>query len=163
MKKVIVILVIVVILFILILGGVVGILILRQKKKDEPIQSIHHFYFHYSVGYAYLANVNYEINIEDEKYIASIKLVGVEEDDATKVELSDEDLQKFMDILNKYHIGRWDGFQKSDKMVLDGDSFSLGLRTLENREVYASGYESYPKNYGSVKGELDAYFQALTE
>ena len=156
-----VIVIIIIVLLILLLIGVVGFMILRQKKKDEPIQSIHHMYFHYSTSTAYLANVTYDVEIEDEKYYATIKLSGQKEEDAKKVELSEKDLKELMDILNKHHIGRWDEFKKSNKYVLDGNDFSFGLRTLDDREVYASGYESYPAGYKDVKEDLDHYFQSL--
>ena len=46
-------------------------------------------------------------------------------------------------------------------MGLDGDSFSFSLYTEDGKSISASGYMSWPKNYGEVEKELTNIFDAL--
>ena len=64
------------------------------------------------------------------------------------------------DILNKYKVGKWNNFKKSDKRVLDGNSFDLCIKA-NNVHIDASGYMKWPKNYNKVKNSLNSKFKSL--
>jgi hypothetical protein len=65
--------------------------------------------------------------------------------------------------LNEYHVSRWNGFNKNNKYVLDGDSFSFTLKYNEKDEVSAHGYMMWPNNYSEVKGYLINTFGEYTK
>ena len=65
------------------------------------------------------------------------------------------------EIFNKYEVYKWNWFNKNNKDVLDGDSFSFNLSTIDNGDITAHGYMSWPKNYSEVKSELDNLFESL--
>ena len=147
MKKGIIIVIILVLLLVLVAGGVA----FMNRKKVIQYHSLKYLSFGYSTSTMYLGAVSYHIELKDGKYIATIQLEGVEEEDAKKVTLTDSDIEKVMNIIN----------QKSDPYVLDGNSFSFYMTTQEGESVSASGYMMWPKNYHEVRDEFDSFFQSL--
>ena len=139
---------------------VVSVLILCFHPKAKSISSIKKLRFHYTVGYAMNAYVTYELICDDDCFL-SYKLNGVSEEDTKKVPFPKKDISKIVDVLNKYNVSSWDGFDKNNKNVLDGDSFSFSLDMGNNEEIYASGYMMWPKNYREVKTELEAIFNTV--
>ena len=136
------------------------IIFLINNKKYEPITSIKHFSYSFTTGNYIEANVIFEIDCED-KCIAKIKPSGVSEEDSYIKEIDNSIITEIIDILNTYKVAEWDGFNKSDSRVLDGNSFLLSIRTNEDRTISASGYMSWPKNYRKVKEELQKIFENI--
>ena len=69
--------------------------------------------------------------------------------------------KKLINVLNEYNVAKWDGFHKSDQNVLDGDSFSFSMYTLEDRYISASGYMSWPENYRNIEDAFDEILGSL--
>ncbi|MBQ3306583.1 MAG: hypothetical protein IJG68_00160 [Bacilli bacterium] len=119
--------------------------------KIENIKSLEYFY---TTGYYINADVRY--NIECEKScILKIKPQGKSNEEQEEYELSEETLKQIEDLLNKYQVSEWDGFNKTDSRVLDGNSFHFYVTYEDGKSISASGYMSYPKNYGIVTKELE--------
>lgn len=127
-------------------------------KRKVIIKNIKHLRFSYTNGYAMYAYTIYEIDYEDGKYILTIKPYGVPEEESQKEVIFKKDIKRIEKILNNYNVGSWNGFNKNDKNVLDGDSFSFSLRYDDDKEVDAYGYMRYPNNYREVKQELENIF-----
>lgn len=147
----------IIILSILIIVFIVVIIFYLTRKKIELTKdNIKHIHFSYSTGNMMYANVQYDIDLEKDGYVATIKPDRVAEEAAKKVKLDKKTMEKLVNELNKYNITSWNGFKKSDKNVLDGDSFSLSIQTKDDNWIEASGYMSWPKNYSEVKGVFDS-------
>lgn len=152
---------------IIVVAGIIAAVILLNKKETEPeepyqeIKDITSLSLSYDKGYTMNANISYRIRKEDEKYIATIKLYGVPEEEAKEVEARDETVKEIESILNKYKVSKWDGFKKSDNRVLDGNSFSFSLDYADGKHIYAHGYMKWPDNYREVRDELDKLFEGL--
>ena len=101
------------------------------------------------------------IELKDKKYQVSIKPTGITEEETLKIEISPKEINKIEKILKENEIGNWNGFQKTDKNVLDGNSFSLSIRFTNNDSISASGYMKYPNNYKKVQAELDKFFMDI--
>lgn len=127
----------------------------------QKIGSIKTFHFTYTNGYAANAFTYYDIRLKDGNYKAYIKLNGVPAEEAVEIEMTKEQVQKVEEILNKYKVYKWNGFDKTDKDVLDGDSFSLNLSMENGKSIGASGYMAWPDNYREVKAELSTFFEGL--
>ena len=136
---------------------ILAITILSLIKKKEPISDIESFSFSYSVGYSINAYVIYMLDHKDSKYKASIKPNEVAEEKTVEIEVDKKTVNKIENVLKKYHVENWDGFNKSNKHVLDGNSFSLNIK-MKNRQITASGYMMWTKNYAKVRQELDNIF-----
>ena len=164
MKKVGVIIVVLVLL--VIVGGCIYWIKNHQNgiTKKTEITNFEYMHFHYSTGNMMYSYVNYDIDKnEDGKFIAKIKPNDIPDEEAKEVEVDEDTLNKVIEVLNEYDVLSWDKFNKSDKNVLDGNSFSLYMKIDDKNSVEASGYMEWPKNYGNVKGELDDIFKKLYE
>ena len=151
MKMKIIILVLIVIIIIL------SILFFLPKKK---ISSIKRLYFTYTNGYAMNSYVIYELNCDD-KCTVKIKPLGEDEENTKEYNVSKKDLERIEKVLKDNNVEKWNGFNKNDKNVLDGDSFSMSITTREGEEIDAHGYMKWPTNYGEVKTELDKIFEDI--
>lgn len=143
-----------VILFILLIAVlIILIFVLPSVLEEKKIENIKHLYFTYSSGYAMDSYATYTLDCSD-KCILKVKQLGVPEEETIEVEIPKEKLSVIESKLNEYHVSRWNGFSKSDKYVLDGDSFSFNIDFNENDSVRASGYMMWPNNYSNVKSYL---------
>ncbi len=147
--------IIILIILIIVLTSVI-IFYLTRKKIVLTKDNINHIHFSYSTGNMMYANVSYDIDLKKEGYVATIKPNGVSDEAAKKVNIDKKTMEELVDKLNKYNITSWNGFKKSDKNVLDGNSFSLSIETKNGEWVEASGYMMWPKNYSEVKGVFDS-------
>ena len=150
---------ILIVLTIIILLSIGGIIIMFSIKRKVDIVNITKLHLSYSTSTMMNGNVIYEIEYKDNKYNLHIKPNMVPDEEAIDTEISKEDILKIEEILNKYKVYKWDGFQKSDKYVLDGNSFSFWVYFDEDKDIHASGYMMYPDNYGNVESELENIFK----
>lgn len=148
-------------IFIVIIYFIVSLFTSREVINNyEDINKINSFEFGYTEGYGINTNVRYTMKC-DKKCILKVKPYGVDENKATKKELSSKDINSFINILNKYNVLSWDGFNKSDKDVLDGDSFHLYVTYNDYRNISASGYMMYPNNYRDFKNDINDLINEL--
>lgn len=132
-------------------------------KKLSKIEDIKNFSFTYSQGYAMNSYTRYNIQQDKESntYTATVKPYGIAEEDAKTFKLSKDKIKELEDILNKYNVSKWNGFNKSDSGVLDGDSFSLSIAMENGESIRASGYMMWPENYRNVRDELKVLFDNI--
>ncbi len=136
-------------------------IIFTKNKSNNNISNIKHFSFSYTVGYAMNARVRYEIDYDNNEYKTSIIPNGIPDEDKLEIIINKEVIDRIEQVLNKYNISKWNGFDKVDKNVLDGDSFSLYLRMQNDKTIEASGYMKWPEDYGKVRSELDSIFMEI--
>lgn len=137
----------------------IGIIVffLNNRKKITEIKK---FEFTYSSGSEIYAYVEYKIDCTN-KCVASIKPTGVPENNARKVKIEKEKVKELEDILRKYKVEKWDGFQKYNKHILDGSSFIMHIYMEDNTTIGASGYMKFPNNFAEVSKELGNYFKEI--
>ena len=133
------------------------------KRKSNNIKDINKFYFSYSTSNYIYGSVSYDIALENEKYILTIKLDNVAPEDADKIEINNTILENVLAILNKYQVKNWNGFNKSDSNVLDGNSFNMSITEKDETHISAHGYMMWPENYREVKQELDELFKNILD
>ena len=131
----------------------------------KPIESIRSFDFGYGTGNMMNASVRFEVRYDRKEgtYTAVVKGSGVAEEDADVYPIDESFLNELIVFLNENEIQKWDGFQKSDKHVMDGNGFHLSIWTHEGDTISASGYEKYPKNYNDVKNGIITIFAKLNK
>lgn len=128
-----------------------------NKNKNKSIKNIESFEFRYSNGYTINSDVRYTIKCNKNNCYLNTKLSGTEEEN--NLELSQKCLKNIENILNKYNVSSWNNFNKSNKYVMDGNSFSINIKMQDGKKISAQGYEKWPKYYKQVKEELDNIFQ----
>lgn len=79
------------------------------------------------------------------------------------VELDGEDVELLRALIDEFDLWSWNGFQKSNSQVLDGDSFGLSASFADGTELSAWGSNAYPKGYSAGAQAICAYFEALME
>ena len=62
------------------------------------------------------------------------------------------------DILRKHNVLSWNGFEKSDPLVLDGTSFTLFIAFSDGTTISARGTNSYPKGLSTAVQEIEELF-----
>ena len=139
---------------------VIIIVLLLNRKGNIMIENTKSFSMFYTMGYAINSDIRYEYELKDDKYVVYVKPYGISEEDKKEFIVDKEFIEKIEEVFNKYEVYKWDGFDKVDKNVLDGDSFSITIN-MENNSIHASGYMSYPNNYRYVREELDNIFEEL--
>lgn len=136
------------------------ILVLLLLPKDKKIENITHLRFSYTTGYHMNASVSYEIDLIDDKYILKVKPTDIPEEETKEYILSKEKVLEIENKLNEYHVSRWNNFHKNNQYVLDGDSFSINIKS-NDLEISASGYMMWPNNYREVRSYLDTQLGSL--
>ena len=133
---------------------VTALSIILNKKKEEQRYTgeIVSFSFHhgsYFAGYA-----NYNIEQKDGKVFYTAKGYNSLNFDINK---------EIDDVIQKYNVASWNGFNKSDDGVMDGYSFSLKVVYENGAELTASGYMKYPNNYNEATDEFSRIFEEIGE
>ncbi|MBQ8108189.1 MAG: hypothetical protein IJ129_05525, partial [Ruminococcus sp.] len=59
----------------------------------------------------------------------------------------EEYAQALRELLRKYHVVRWDGFEGYNIYVLDGEHFRMTGETVSGKKLYATGSNSFPKGF----------------
>lgn len=72
-------------------------------------------------------------------------------------------LENLGNIVSRHHLDQWNGFDKTNGMVLDGEGFSLSITLADENRITASGDNAFPKGYTDVKREICALFDALID
>lgn len=98
---------------------------------------------------------------EADKTFADIRLEGMSEEEAVTVEPDFPLMDALYAIAEKYELGKWNGFSKNNKNVLDGSSFHLSIQMENGESIHANGYMSWPDNYGAAMSEVQALCEAL--
>lgn len=156
-KNVCVILAIVILILIVIL-----ICTLVRRSKCVEIGEIERMYFVYTTGNMAHSSVVYELDCEDGVYTASVKPDGVPEEESLHFGVDAGFVRRLEALLRENEVGRWDGFRKSDKRVLDGKHFEMSLTMADGTVLHASGYMKWPKNYSAVRDGIKALFGELS-
>jgi len=125
----------------------------------KHVSDITDFNLRYTCGTAQFAFVEYIVLKSGNSYGVSVKRRGEDPDNRVEFEVSQEAVYHLLEIINRYKADRWDGFNKSNRHVLDGNSFSLSIKCTDGRSISAQGYMSYPSGYADFRKEVDNLFE----
>ena len=129
------------------------VILFYYLSRDYGIDSFKRLHFSESSWGSIYDTVWYDIEC-DKKCVATVKPAGIRDEDAKTFELDNRTVQKINNIFDKYHINRWDGFDKNDPNVLDGTGFTFSLQIDDKKTITASGYMKFPDHYNDVINEL---------
>jgi len=139
----------VILLIIMIVIG--SLFVIGQKPKEGRV-----ILFKYSVSGSRAGwREYYEIVQQDDKLILKTNKEGSYSCDVfNEVEIGKEVLSELTDYINEQHIYKWDGYEKFDKNVLDGNSWSLYIKYDSGNTISASGYMKHPKDFRQKMTEM---------
>ena len=137
--------------------------LLSGCAKNIEIRDIISFRYSYSTGYMMDASVAYTLELKDGVYTASIKPNLVPEEEASVFTVDKAFAEELEEFLRSEKVSKWNGFNKSDNRVLDGNSFGLSIVTSGREIISAHGYMKYPKNYSAVRSGIESIFGKLMQ
>jgi hypothetical protein len=132
----------------------IGFYLLKKEKvkiSDEEILNSNNIVlmFRFSnmrSSYYYIFTIN-----EVEK---SLKSLGYKDEVLFETDLDNEDISKIKNAIVSNRVNTWDGFDKADNRVSDGEMFTLDLK-INDIKIYANGSNSFPKNYREFKNKIN--------
>lgn len=131
-----------------------------ERKTEIVTDSL--TYFSYNTS-AFVINYDqiYTCEKSGGKEKISVKYAGASPDEVTEVETDGTVMNRLGEVINKYEIQSWDGFNESNRHVLDGGSFSLTVKSGEDTLISAYGANSYPKDYYDASKEIENIFREV--
>ena len=103
--------------------------------------------FKYKYGFGESKYIAYDIKYENKKY--RLKHENKENGNVTvKLKyIKKSDVKKIEDLISKYEIDKWNGFDESNNSHLDGSYFELDVKYNNGETIRATGYMKTPDNY----------------
>ena len=129
--------------------------------KTVEIGDVVYLSFSYSTGYSMNSRTLYKFDSREGSPVVTIKPFGKADEMAQEYIVDEEFVNRLTTILKENSVGKWNGFKKNDKHVLDGDDFDMYIVFSDESSIEASGYEKYPAGYSEVKDALDELFGGL--
>ena len=146
------------ILVIVLVGGLLvsgAMMFLNRRKYNSDV-----VYYHSGNSNGYSQMRSYvELTVRDGKALVRYpESSDMFSETVIEKEVSLQIVSEMNDLLKKYRIYRWDGYQKSNPYVMDGSSWNLNIRLANGQTITASGYMMYPDNYREFINEQAALF-----
>ena len=126
-----------------------------NNKQDKYITE-----FKYEYGGGWSTTYSYEIKQKDDKYVFTYKETLKDADVIIKY-VSKKNMKKLSDLIDKYEIDKWNGFDKSQDNIYDGSYFSLNVKYNNGDVINAHGYMMTPDNYNEASEELIDFLNGL--
>ena len=106
---------------------------------------------------------NYEIvKVDDDNYTVTMKTMGPPGYKEETKNIDRNKIKELEDILKKYEISKWNGFDRDIKDLMDGLGFRLYYK-CGDKEITARGYGVFPDGYKDFSKELYPYFDTIFE
>ena len=129
--------------------------------KRAKITQIVSLEYRFTRGNGIYSGAELTITEMDGGYTASVKMANEPPVSRVTLPLEAEEVRKIEALFEKYGVGKWNGFNKNAKNVLDGNTFSLSVKMTEDQSIEAHGYMRYPSNYSKVADYLQALMEKL--
>lgn len=62
-------------------------------------------------------------------------------------------------LVKDHDLRKWDGFDKSNSLIMDGSGFELCVSFDDGTGINASGSNSFPEGYGEAANAIDNLFR----
>jgi hypothetical protein len=111
------------------------------------------------------SGLDYSISENDGKLYAKMRLPNHSVSDIRIFEIPDEIYDRITEVIDQFNGDRWNGFNGNAEGVKDGESFSFSYNNGKGRIIAASGYMSWPDDFGAaisvITGIMEDAFNAL--
>ncbi len=118
-----------------------------------PVRALSSFFLHRNGEIRY---DSYWIMMDSDGYHVSINEERV-------LPVKTDTVSALMDVIDTYDLTSWDGFDESNRFVLDGEGFSLNFRLTDGTSVHARGDNAFPEHYFEAMGEIWDILNRITE
>ena len=110
-------------------------------------------YLTYSHGAGSLPGCDSYLKVDGRKKEVKVQYINeycAEPEDLEWKSVDEELLEQLTKFCRDNKVGRWNGFHKINKNVLDAGGWSLWIKLENGKEIEASGYMKYPSNYREI-------------
>ncbi len=135
---------------------------LRHQTPDD-IADVSEFSFSTGGGMRKYSGYDFAAKTVGDKALVTVRPNDEPEENTVEFETDLEIMKELRTIIIDYDLLRWDGFDKSNKHVLDGKSFSMKLKLSDGTEARAHGYHSWPKNFSAAEEKIERVFMQAYE
>ena len=127
--------------------------------RSVPVTEIRTFRFSVTENMSMYGQTVYELEVKDDGTgVITVKPCDVPDEEAVTAAVDADFVRGLEAMLRENGVGGWNGFDRVDKRVLDGRSFSLSVTMAGGKSISAHGYMKWPKNYREVRAALDEMF-----
>lgn len=123
-----------------------------MSLPDAPLTTL---YFCERASY-YERVQGYEFRVEDGRQTACFHMAN--EDEPYCVPVDQAWVDTLTGYISQYGMMAWDGFSGSAPDLLDGTHFEAAFAFADGTAVRASGYGTFPENYGDAASAMDEHF-----
>ena len=88
-----------------------------------------------------------------------ISLIGLDEEYVFP--MAQEDVDRLDAMVHRCGLWEWNGFEKYDLDVCDGEDFQLSIEYADGKCMEARGSNAFPQGYDAAADEINAYFEEL--
>ena len=118
-----------------------------------PVRALSTFYVYRSGDIRY---DSYQITMDPDGYHVSVS-------EEPELPVSADAVHALMDVIDTYDVVSWDGFSKSQRFVLDGESFWLDFTLTDGTRVHARGDNAFPEHYFEAMGAMWNILEHIAE
>lgn len=124
----------------------------KAKVTQAPVTA-----FSYSHrGTSYDSIYSYEVEASGNDY--RFRFLPVREEDAQTALMLESDVTALHEIINRFDLWKWHGFNKSASGVLDGAGFTLHILFADGTVIDAHGNNAFPQSHNKALSEIKNLF-----
>lgn len=119
-------------------------------------------------SYSYYGSIggdsySYSVTAEDGKHVFVYESMLYPDYGEMTTEVDDGFLDRLYQLYKDCRLAAWDGFDKNNEYVLDGDGFSLQITFKDGTELSARGTNAYPEGYSYFRQALETAVSPVRE
>lgn len=131
-----------------------------NAEGDQSGVDTFYYAYHGSIGGD---SYSYSVNAEDGKHFFVYESMLYPDYGELTREVDDAFLDQLTQLYQDCHLAAWDGFDKTNEFVLDGDGFSLSITFRDGKSLSAYGSNSTPNGYKDFCEKMEALFSPLKQ
>ncbi len=129
-----------------------------NAADDQSGVETFYYAYHGSIGGD---SYSYSVTTEDGKHFLVYESMLYPDYGELTKEVDEAFLDQLTQLYKDCHLAAWDGFDKTNEYVLDGDGFSLSITFRDGQSLSAHGSNSTPKGYNEFREKIEALFSPL--
>ena len=136
------------------------VVLLYFRKQDVPIQDnawITSFCYSHS-GSATSDMYSYEIEDDEESGGTVVNYEFNNGFETYTLPADGELIQHLSAVVDGHNLRKWNGFDKSNSLVMDGSGFYLRIDFSDGTQIMGRGSNSFPDGYGEAVDAIDVLF-----
>ena len=139
-------------------AAVTGFMMIRDRKQPETVSAPIKTFSFSCRGSSTYEMFSYDVARDRETGERTVEYDFGNGLETYSLPIDEAFLQELSAVIDSHNLRKWDGFQKSDPMMMDGDGFSLVVTFTEGAGIFASGSNRYPEGYHEAAETIEAVF-----